>query len=59
MTMIDRTTRWVEVAPMREQKSEAVVRTFLEFWIARFGIPSMVTIDRGAQLRGYLFMIRI
>ena len=49
LTMIDRTTRWTEVAPLPDMKAETTTNAFISTWIARFGIPETVTSDRGAQ----------
>ena len=49
LTMIDRTTRWPEVAPMQTISAEACVRTFISTWVSRFGVPAVLTSDRGAQ----------
>jgi transposase InsO family protein len=38
LTIIDRTSRWMEAVPM-----------VVEFWIARYGVPHTVTTDRGTQ----------
>ena len=52
MTMIDRTTRWPEVVPLSNVTAQLVADTFAETWVSRFGVPSMVTTDRGAQFTG-------
>ena len=49
LTMIDRTTRWPEVVPLTNTTADAVLQAFLDSWISRFGVPSVVTSDRGAQ----------
>ena len=49
LTMIDRTTRWPEVAAIADTKAETVVQAFLGHWVSRFGIPHEVVSDRGAQ----------
>ncbi|KAK7930700.1 hypothetical protein WMY93_007095 [Mugilogobius chulae] len=48
-TMVDRTTRWPEVVPLCSTTSADVVRAFLSAWVARFGVPSDITSDRGPQ----------
>lgn len=55
LTAIDRVTRWPEVWPMRTITTEEVVDTFTREWIPRFGIPSIVTTDRGPQFESDLF----
>ncbi|XP_051806513.1 uncharacterized protein LOC127534686 [Acanthochromis polyacanthus] len=49
LTMVDRTTRWPEVVPLSSTASTDVVGAFLSAWVARFGVPSDVTSDRGPQ----------
>ena len=48
-TMIDRFSRWPEAIPMADTKIESCVRALMTGWIARFGVPEMITSDRGAQ----------
>ena len=49
LTMIDRTTRWPEATPIADTTTDTVLQAFLTGWVSRFGIPSTVTSDRGAQ----------
>ena len=49
LTMIDRTTRWPEVAPLSSISAESCVRAFISTWISRFGVPAVLTSDRGTQ----------
>ena len=48
-TMIDRFSRWPEVFPLTDITTKSCVRAFIEGWVSRFGAPSLVTSDRGAQ----------
>ena len=54
-TCVDRLTRWPEAIPLSEITSEAIARAFVENWISRFGSPSTITTDRGAQFESSLF----
>ena len=47
--MIDRTSSWLEVAPLASFSAESCVRAFLSTWVLRFGVPAVLTSDRGAQ----------
>jgi Integrase core domain len=49
LTMVDRTTRWLEAAPLRSMAADACVQAFLSTWVARFGVPAVITSDQGAQ----------
>ena len=56
LTMIDRTTRWAEAVPVPDMKAETVTDAFISGWIARFGVPSVVTHDRGVQFTANLWI---
>ncbi len=49
LTVIDRTTRWPEVIPLRSTTAAACADAFTAGWVARFGVPLCITTDRGAQ----------
>ena len=49
LTMMDRTTRWPEAVPMPDASADTILRAFLSTWVARFGVPKILTSDRGAQ----------
>ena len=51
MTTGDRTTRWPEVVPLTAMDAHLVADTFVDTWVARFGVPSTVTTDRGMQFK--------
>ncbi|XP_003367811.1 putative integrase core domain protein [Trichinella spiralis] len=55
LTVIDRFTRWPEVVPLTNTSADTVCRAFLSTWVARFGIPSIVTTDQSRQFQSALW----
>ena len=57
LTMVDRTTRWLEAIPLSlsSTTSAEVTRAFITSWIARFGTPSDVTSNRSPQFTSELW----
>ncbi|CAL9705054.1 unnamed protein product [Knipowitschia caucasica] len=49
LTMVDRTTRWPEAVPLASITAADVARAFIGTWVSRFGTPSDLSSDRGAQ----------
>ena len=54
LTMIDRYSRWIEIIPIPNIRAETVVKAFFENWIARYGVPNIITTDRGTQFTSEL-----
>ena len=55
LTMVDRTTRWPEAVPLTSLASVEMTRAFIGTWVARFGTPSDISSDRGAQFTSELW----
>ena len=47
--MVERYSRWIEAVPMTNIEARTVAKQFTETWISRFGVPAIVTTDRGLQ----------
>ena len=47
LTILDRTTRFLDAVPMPEATSENCCRALIEAWISRFGLPDHATSDNG------------
>ena len=52
LTTVDRFTRWPEAIPLSDISAATCARAFLyqsTHWVARHGVPSTLTSDRGRQ----------
>ena len=49
LTVIDRFTRWPEAIPINKTDAASIGSAFALNWVARFGVPSDITSDRGPQ----------
>ena len=55
LTVVDRTTRWLEAVPLASITAEKCAEAIVDRWISRFGIPAVVTTDRGRQFTSALW----
>jgi hypothetical protein len=54
-TVIDRTTRWPEAIPLTSTTAADCATALLQGWIQRFGVPDVITSDRGPQFTSSLW----
>ena len=57
LTIVDRSSRWLEALPLLSTTAEAVADAFIAGWIARFGVPDHITSDRGPQFCSSIWSI--
>ena len=55
LTVLDRTTRWIEAFPMSEASSKNCALAFIRGWVQRFGIPCNTTSDNGSTFTSNLW----
>jgi len=48
-TMVDRATRWPKAVPLKGISARECTDAFAAHWVARFGMPEVVTSDQGTQ----------
>jgi hypothetical protein len=54
-TIVDRTTRWPEAIPLSGIAAANCAAALFSGWIQRFGVPSVITSDRGTQFTSSLW----
>ena len=54
-TIIDRSTRWPEAIPMPDSNTDSCVSALINVWISRFGLPDIITSDRGSVFTSSLW----
>ncbi len=54
-TVVDRTTRWPEAIPLSNIAAADCAAALFTGWIQRFGVPTVIISDRGAQFTSTLW----
>ena len=55
LTAVDRFTRWPAAIPLADISAQSVVDGFVTGWIQNFGVPAIITSDRGSQFSSAIF----
>ena len=54
-TIVDRFSRWPEVIPISDTSAGSLCMALLHGWVARHGLPSVISSDRGAQFTSMIW----
>jgi transposase InsO family protein len=54
-TIIDRTSRWPEAISIAASATVDCANALFQGWVSRFGVPAVITSDRGAQFTSSLW----
>ncbi len=57
LTMIDRSTRYLEAVALKSTSTETCMEAFTANWLARFGVPAKLTTDRGVQFASHAWEV--
>ena len=55
LTIVDRFSRWPVAIPIPDINAETVIDQFTHGWISSYGVPEVVTTDRGSQFTSTMF----
>ena len=55
LTIVDRFSRWPVAIPITDINAETVIDQFTHGWISAYGVPEIVTTDRGSQFTSSIF----
>ena len=55
LTIVDRFSRWPVAIPIADINAETILDQFAHGWIATYGVPEIVTTDRGSQFTSQIF----
>ena len=49
LTVIDRYSRFPDAIPLQDIRTESIINALMLSWIARHGVPDLISTDRGSQ----------
>ena len=55
LTIVDRFSRWPVAIPLSDIHAETVIDALAHHWIATYGVPEIVTTERGSQFTSALW----
>ena len=55
LTIVDRFSRWPAAIPIANISAETVIDALTHGWIANYGVPEVITTDRGSQFSAQIF----
>ena len=53
--MVDSFSNWIEAAPTKTMDAATTARTFIEYYVSRFGVPTQLHSDQGSNFESALF----
>ncbi|XP_068220206.1 uncharacterized protein [Palaemon carinicauda] len=56
LSIVDRSTRWLEATPMSEETTHACAEALLSSWIRRFYVPDDIMTDRGSAFLSEIWL---
>ena len=55
LTLVCRTSRWLEALPLKEANSATIARAFIHGWVRNFGLPRKLTCDNATTFTSKLW----
>ena len=55
LTIVDRHSRWPAAIPIKDITADTVIDALNHGWIAQYGVPEVITTDRGSQFTSHIW----